>query len=154
VNKQAVYITQAHLLLVILATGFWFVSKIPSNSVQQDNQNSNPVIDSEIANILSPELIHGKNLFMSKCAACHSIFKDMTGPALGGFEERGFWRDRKKLYEWIKNPEAFMVNDSYTKGLKAKFGSVMTSFPGITNEEIDAIAKYINAGNVYNKSLP
>jgi cytochrome c1 len=77
----------------------------------------------------------------------------MTGPALGGFEERGPWRDRKKLYEWIKNPEAFMKNDSYTKQLKEKFGSIMTAFPALTTEEIDAIAEYITSSNYSITSL-
>ena len=31
----------------------------------------------------------GKLLFWSKCASCHNVFKDGTGPALAGFEERG-----------------------------------------------------------------
>ena len=51
----------------------------------------------------------GKAIFNSKCAACHNVFKNSTGPALGGMEERGPWSDRKKLYAWIHNPAAFMV---------------------------------------------
>lgn len=86
----------------------------------------------------------GKRLFLGKCAACHHVFKEGTGPALSGFEERGSWSDREKLYEWIRNPLAFMKKDPYTKNLKVKYGSVMTAFPDLTNAEVDAIVEYIN----------
>ncbi len=87
----------------------------------------------------------GKAIFNSKCAACHSVFKESTGPALGGLEERGPWSDRKKLYAWIHNPAAFMANDAYTQGLKASHnGIMMTGFPDLKEAEIDAIVNYIN----------
>ncbi|HKO80689.1 MAG TPA: c-type cytochrome [Chitinophagaceae bacterium] len=36
-----------------------------------------------------------------------------------------------------------MEKDSYARSLKEKFGSMMTAFPDLSNEEIDAIAAYI-----------
>jgi cytochrome c2 len=87
----------------------------------------------------------GKKIFNQKCATCHSLTKDITGPALAGIEERGPWSDRKKLYAWIHNPAGFMANDSYTQALKDKFhGIIMTGFPDLTEAEIDAIVTYIN----------
>lgn len=92
----------------------------------------------------------GKALFQSKCQSCHNIFKDMTGPALKGLEERGKWADHKQLQAWINNPGGFMKTDAHTTELKAKFGSVMTAFPDITLKEVDAIVTYIN-GEVANQ---
>lgn len=86
----------------------------------------------------------GKALFVSKCQTCHNIFKDMTGPALGGFEERGPWSDRKQLYDWIRNPETYMATSEYAQGLKTRFGSIMQATPSLKDEEIDAIVNYIN----------
>ncbi len=80
---------------------------------------------------------------MSKCASCHALFKDMTGPSLAMAIRSEQWADRKRLYDWIRNPEAFMKKDPYTKGLKEKFGSMMTAFPNLSNEEIDDIVEYI-----------
>ena len=37
-----------------------------------------------------------------------------------------------------------MDKDPYTKSLKTKFGSVMTAFPDLTDNEVDAIVEYIN----------
>ena len=86
----------------------------------------------------------GKQLFQSKCAACHNIFKPMTGPALMDLEERGQWSDHDKLVEWVHNPGAFMAKDKYTEGLKGQFGIVMSSFPELTRKDVDAIVTYIN----------
>lgn len=36
-----------------------------------------------------------------------------------------------------------MKKDSYARSLKEKFGTMMTAFPDIQNEEIDAIVEYI-----------
>lgn len=93
------------------------------------------------ANIFAQD---GKALFNAKCASCHNIFKNTTGPALMGFEERGPWADRNKLYEWVKNPAAFMAKDAYTKGLFDQYKSMMTGFADLSHENIDAIATYIN----------
>ncbi|MBL7738497.1 MAG: c-type cytochrome [Chitinophagaceae bacterium] len=86
----------------------------------------------------------GQTLFQSKCAACHNVFKDLTGPALGGLETRGPWADRQELYKWVRNPEGYMKADEYTQGLKAKYNSIMTAFPALKDEEIDAIVTYID----------
>ncbi len=95
----------------------------------------------------------GKALFISKCASCHNPFKDGTGPALGGLEERHKWADHKELMAWIHNPGGYMAKDTYTQGLKAKFGSMMTGFPDLKLEEVTAIVNYIN-GEVAKKNAP
>lgn len=80
---------------------------------------------------------------MSRCASCHSLFKDGTGPGLLDFQERGQWADRTQLYEWVKNPLAFMKKDPYTRELKKQYGTMMTGFPDITRDEVDAIADFL-----------
>lgn len=86
----------------------------------------------------------GKTLFMSKCAACHNVFKDGTGPALMGLEERHKWADHNELLKWINNPAAYMAGDTYTQGLKAKYGSMMTAFGDITLKDVSDIVAYVN----------
>jgi cytochrome c2 len=97
-----------------------------------------------VFSIVNTNAQDGKALFQANCASCHNVFKAVTGPALGGFEERGPWADRNKLYEWVKNPSAFMAKDPYTAALKAQMGSVMTAFPGLAPKDIDAIVTYLN----------
>jgi cytochrome c2 len=88
---------------------------------------------------------NGETIFKANCASCHSVTKDLTGPALKGVEERGPWSDRKKLYDWIHNPAKFMASDPYTQALRQSHGGVMmTAFPQLSDKEIDAIIDYVN----------
>lgn len=86
----------------------------------------------------------GKALFQANCASCHAINKKLTGPALAGFQERGSWSDRKKLYAWVHNPVGHAKTDPYAANLIKEYGGVlMTAFPGLSEKEIDGIADYI-----------
>jgi cytochrome c551/c552 len=83
----------------------------------------------------------GQALFKANCASCHKVDKDFTGPALKGWKDRvpaGEW-----IYDWIHNPGA--QSDAYATSLKAKWKPViMTSFPALKKEDIDAIMKYVD----------
>ena len=52
----------------------------------------------------------GKTLFRNYCATCHNrnMVDDLTGPALGGTQER--WSDypQEDLYSWIRNSQALI----------------------------------------------
>jgi cytochrome c551/c552 len=86
----------------------------------------------------------GKTLFNSKCASCHQVLKDATGPALAGLEQRHKWADHNELLKWVNNPSGYMATDPYTQGLKVKYISMMSGFPDLTIKDIDAIVAYIN----------
>ena len=149
-NRQVNYIIYAILLSLSLPVGYYFIDKIVATerTIQPE-----PAINVQQGEIPTPPktVIAGKSLFMAKCASCHSVFKDMIGPGVEGFEERGPWQDRNKLYEWVKNPAAFMAKDPYTKKLKEKYSITMQSFPELTNEEVDVIVEYINYVSTFGK---
>lgn len=142
-NRQVNYIISAHLLLATLTAGVLFFKNISSTEFLSENEEAFCGTVSPTAAVLSETAVKGKTLFMSRCASCHSLFKDGTGPGLFGFEDRGSWADRNKLYEWIKKPSEFMKKDPYTKELQKQYGSMMTGFLDITRDEVDAIADYI-----------
>jgi cytochrome c2 len=88
----------------------------------------------------------GNMMFQENCASCHSITKDLTGPALGGVLERtGRSRhDLDHLYAFTRNPANIMKYSSYYRCLKSKFGgAMMTSFPSLSDEDLDNIYGYI-----------
>jgi mono/diheme cytochrome c family protein len=87
---------------------------------------------------------NGKMLFQAKCASCHSIFRDRTGPAMKDVEYRGPWTNRKNIYSFVRNPGKFMAGSRYAQNLKLKFGSMMTGFPDFSDEAMDAMLMYIN----------
>jgi cytochrome c2 len=139
-NTQVSYIISAALILVLYFGVILIINKLPATNYSETGcgtcyEAANPVF-SEAAQ-------KGKILFLANCASCHTLFKNATGPSLIGFEERGPWGDRQKLYDWIKNPAVFMESNEYTRNLKKEYGSMMPSFTNITNEEIDAICDFI-----------
>ena len=115
-------------------------------ALQQENTKDNIlIIIKEQKQVLTKSAAGGKILFMAKCASCHNLFKNATGPGLFGFEERSSWNFRQNVYDWIRNPSAFMAKNEYAGKLKEIYdGTMMTAFPDLTNEEIDAICDYIN----------
>ncbi len=98
----------------------------------------------------APNAKSGEALFKGNCATCHNknMKADMTGPALGGVEER--WEGREEvLYNWIRNSgQVIASGDAYAVKLFNDWNkSVMQGFPNLTNENIDDILLYVN--NVY-----
>ncbi|MBL7744413.1 MAG: c-type cytochrome [Chitinophagaceae bacterium] len=98
----------------------------------------------------------GKALFQSKCASCHNIFKDMTGPKLGGVIDKEYYAgDMKKIYNWVYNVNNLVGSDPYYAALKKQYGSIMTQFEknSLPEKDIDAIFSYV-AQEVANNAKP
>lgn len=85
----------------------------------------------------------GQKLFQDNCATCHGVFKDLTGPALKGIEDRV--KDKKLLHAWIKNNQAVLASgDKYFNELFVKWNKTpMNVFPNLGDDEIEAILKYV-----------
>lgn len=88
-----------------------------------------------------PAVIAGKSLFNANCAACHKLNKRAVGPALKGVSAK---YDKEWLYSWIKNSTAMVKSgDAQAVAIYEEYnGSVMTSFPQLSNEDIDNIIAY------------
>ncbi len=83
----------------------------------------------------------GEALFKANCANCHKPDADYTGPALKGWSSR--IPNPEWLYTWMANPAG--QNDAHAKELKDKWKpTIMTGFPQLKKEEIDAIMKYVD----------
>ncbi len=85
----------------------------------------------------------GKALFQANCASCHNPVKDATGPALQGTSKN--WPTKDWIYDWVHNPSGMIASgDKHANEVFAKYKpTVMTGFPNLKNEEIDAIMKYV-----------
>jgi predicted CXXCH cytochrome family protein len=98
-----------------------------------------------VSNVSAFAAPDGKALFQSNCAACHNPLKDATGPALKGVDTRV--PSKEWLYNWIHNSSKVIASgDKYATDLYAKWNkTAMTSFPTLSNEEIDAVITYVNS---------
>lgn len=91
----------------------------------------------------------GKTLFRNYCATCHNknMKDDLTGPALGGVEER--WADypQEDLYKWIRQSQA-MINEGHPRAVELWEEwkpTVMNNFLNLSDSEIDNILAYVEA---------
>ena len=91
--------------------------------------------------------MHGKELFDKRCAACHYVNKEMTGPALRGSRQR--WPDSTKLYAFIRNSDSMIRVDPYAEALwKAWNQTAMNPNPDLNDHDIYSILEYIESRSV------
>lgn len=111
----------------------------------QDDSTVNWVEPAAIADTTWPgDAGAGRVIFRNKCASCHDVLISRTGPSLKNFQYRGPWRNPANIRRFINNPAAFMATDKYTQDLKAKYGSLMTAFPELTDKDVINILTYLN----------
>jgi hypothetical protein len=152
-NRQFNYIVSAFLIFFLLFTGWSIIEKLfPAKATREIITGNNEQL---VQVPLSESAVKGQILFMAKCARCHQLFKESTGPGLLSAIQSGRWDDRQKFFEWIRDPLAFMKKDPYTRKLKELYGSIMQAFPDITREQTDNIYDYLlEAGQANYKELP
>lgn len=93
-------------------------------------------------------IAEGSSLFKANCASCHNknMKDDLTGPALGGVEER--WADypQEDLYAWIRNSQK-MIGEGHPRAVQLFNDwnkSVMNSFTQFSDEQIANVLAYID----------
>jgi mono/diheme cytochrome c family protein len=85
--------------------------------------------------------INGEVLFKANCASCHKPDMDFTGPALKGALQR--WSgDKKEMYAFIRNSADVRETNIYARELFEKWKTAMTSFPTLSDAQIDSIMNY------------
>lgn len=137
--NQRKYIISA-VLVLLFGTAIYFGFKKLSQGKDVEHPEKNIDMDEPVDTLIQSQQ-RGKMLFMSKCASCHHIFKDLTGPVLAGVTDR--WPNKKELFAFIRNPAAVMARNSYARKQKLKFRSMMPLFPDLTDKEIQDILNYI-----------
>ncbi|THU41343.1 cytochrome c [Niastella caeni] len=144
-NKEVNYVLQGFLLTLLFIGAFKFGGFLLSLPVHED-PNENKVMQGVCGNaapVFTSDAVRGKTLFQENCASCHSIFKDMVGPSLAGVLERV--PDKKLLYKWIRNPSAVLKSGNvYFNTLQKRYGTVMTPFTNLSDDEINAVLSYID----------
>lgn len=86
----------------------------------------------------------GKAIFTAKCASCHIMGKDFTGPNLQGVVSR--WESIDNLKMWILDWEkAVKVSEHAQNMVNFNSSSNMQKFNGLLSPaELDAVIKYVD----------
>jgi cytochrome c2 len=86
----------------------------------------------------------GKKLFYSKCASCHMVNKEMTGPALKGVEAR--WPDTTLLFAFVRNSQQVIDSNEYAKKLWLQYNQTqMPPHEDLQDTDIRKILDYVNS---------
>ncbi len=98
-----------------------------------------PIAHVEIGDEIDEQLaMQGKEVFESKCTACHQFDERYVGPPLAGITE-------KQSPEWIMNmilnPEEMTKKDPVAKALLAEYMTQMT-MQDVSEEEARALLEY------------
>ena len=91
--------------------------------------------------------VKGKALFNTNCAACHTLDKKMTGPALRNVEQRLMDDedlDKDWIFAWVRNSSSVVKSgDTYGVKIYEEYnGAAMTPMPQLSDEDIDNILAY------------
>jgi cytochrome c2 len=105
-----------------------------SEQVKPEN-NPSPAINNQ-------KLAEGKKLFEGSCVSCHAIFKDMSGPKLGGITQR---RDKKWLHDFTRNAAELIRNgDTAALNISNQWNnSLMPLYLDLDSLDIENIYLYI-----------
>lgn len=90
----------------------------------------------------APPVDDGKKIFTTRCAACHNVNRDLTGPALAGVHER---RPIEWIISFVRSSQTLVKSgDKTAVALFEKFNKVpMPDHPDLTPDNIKNIVEYI-----------
>lgn len=92
----------------------------------------------------------GKEIFKNQCATCHNKnMKDkMTGPALGGVEERWGAFPRTDLYKWIRNSQSLLATGHpRATAIWNEYKPIVMSNFNLSDAEIENVLAYVKGVN-------
>ena len=82
---------------------------------------------------------NGKNIFNSKCTACHNANRRLIGPPMKGIYER---RSPEWVMNIILNPDQMIKEDPIAIALLKEYNNIMMLNQNITKDEARALAEY------------
>nr|WP_121269612.1 c-type cytochrome [Pedobacter schmidteae] len=90
------------------------------------------------------DVVEGRKIFKDKCASCHQLDRNSTGPAL---TPKLTELDEAFAIKWIRNWKSLVDAGDKTAIEAAKFSPAeMTTFPTLTDEQIKNVIAYAKAG--------
>lgn len=98
----------------------------------------------QLKGLAGPVIDPGKEIFTLRCAACHNINKDLTGPALAGVDQR---RTIDWIINFIHSPQKIIKSgDAYATALFNRFNNVtMPDHPDLSSGDIKLIIEHIKS---------
>ncbi len=127
-----------------------FSTSLPAQEAATEEPASSEAVAAQEESAAGGDPQNGKQLFNQNCAACHSLDRKMTGPALANVEQRladDHGLDKDWLYTWIRNsPGMISSGDDYAVQIYNEYNqAMMTPFPTLSDEDLEDILAYTAA---------
>ena len=92
----------------------------------------------------APPLEEGKAIFSARCAACHNVNKNLTGPALAGVDTR---RSMDWIINFVQSSQTMVKNgDKDAVALFNQFNQIpMPDHPDLSEASIRNIVEYVKS---------
>lgn len=118
----------------------WDFSKVEteSGSSTLSDKGVGAISNVDLVEIDNALVATGKNLFDTKCSACHKVEKRFVGPAIRGVIER---RSPEWIMNMILDPEKMIKENPAAKQLLAEYLAPMAN-QSLTQDEARAILEY------------
>jgi mono/diheme cytochrome c family protein len=114
----------------------------PKTTSQGDSKKGiGPIKEIALGPIDDAVVAHGREIFDTKCSACHKFEERYVGPALAGVTKR---REPEWIMNMILNPDEMIKNDEQAKALFTEYLTPMT-FQNVSEEEAEAILTYFRS---------
>lgn len=81
----------------------------------------------------------GRTIYMSNCTSCHSLVKNLTGPALIASIEN---RNEKWIKAFLLNKKTLLADTSYLNSRKKYNGVVCPDFTMLSEADVDLLLSY------------
>jgi cytochrome c551/c552 len=90
----------------------------------------------------APPSEEGKTIFNARCASCHNVNKQLTGPALAGLHER---RSIGWIINFVQSSQSMVKGgDKDAVALFEKFNKIpMPDHPDLTDDNIKSIVEFV-----------
>ena len=90
----------------------------------------------------APPSEEGKTIFNARCASCHNVNKQLTGPALAGLHER---RSIDWIINFVQSSQTMVKGgDKDAVALFEKFNKIpMPDHPDLTDDNIKSIVEFV-----------
>ncbi len=105
------------------------------------------ILGHSAAGLAAPPVEAGKSIFDTRCAACHSVNKRLTGPALAGVEDR---REMSWIIDFVRSSRSLIkAGDEAALAVFEEYNKVpMPDHSDLSNEDIHNIMLYVKSATV------
>ncbi|MCM5662069.1 c-type cytochrome [Galbibacter mesophilus] len=111
--------------------------------VDMDNEGVGPVSGLELPAEIDQEMVaKGKEIFNTKCTACHVIDKRLIGPPLKDVLDR---RNPSWVMNMIINPDKMLKEDPIAIALMKEYNNAIMLNQNVKEDEARAIVEYIRS---------